>query len=118
MASRFGEKAADTGYLASGMVPGHVLNQFSMDEYQGALRIATSKGRVPDPKVESVMSVLAQEGSTLSVIGQISGIAPTEDIRSVRFQGKRGYLVTFKKTDPLFVLNFWQIRRRRRSKGS
>jgi uncharacterized secreted protein with C-terminal beta-propeller domain len=60
---------------------------------------------VPDPNVESVMSVLAQKGSALETVGQLTGIAPTEDIRSVRFQGARGYVVTFKKTDPLFVLD-------------
>jgi hypothetical protein len=43
--------------------------------------------------------------SELKVTGQLDNIAPTEDIRSVRFDGDRGYLVTFKKTDPLFVLD-------------
>jgi uncharacterized secreted protein with C-terminal beta-propeller domain len=102
---RIGKDVGDTDYLASGIVPGHVLNQFAMDEYDGALRVATSKGKVPDPKVESVLSVLKQQGNALKTIGQVGGIAPTEDIRSVRFEGKRGYVVTFKKTDPLFVLD-------------
>lgn len=94
-----------TSYLASGVVPGHVLNQFAMDEYADVLRIATTKGQVPNPNVESVLSVLAQDGPALKTVGQVTGIAPTEDIRSVRFQGERGYVVTFKKTDPLFVLD-------------
>jgi uncharacterized secreted protein with C-terminal beta-propeller domain len=94
-----------TNYLASGIVPGHVLNQFAMDEYGEVLRIATSQGQVPDPNVESVLSVLKREGGALKTVGQLGGIAPTEDIRSVRFQGDRGYVVTFKKTDPLFVLD-------------
>jgi uncharacterized secreted protein with C-terminal beta-propeller domain len=38
------------------------------------------------------------------------GIAPGEDIRAVRFDGDRGYIVTFKKTDPLFVLDLYQPR--------
>lgn len=94
-----------TGYVGSGIVPGHVLNQFSMDEYQGSLRIATSKGWVPDPSVESVLSVLQNDRGSLDVVGQVVGIGPGEDIRSVRFLGGRGYIVTFKKTDPLFVLD-------------
>lgn len=102
---QIGEKPEETKYSASGVVPGHVLNQFAMDEYDGHLRIATSKGYVPDPNVESVMTVLKQTGTALTTIGQLGGIAPTEDIRSVRFQGERGYVVTFKKTDPLFVLD-------------
>jgi uncharacterized secreted protein with C-terminal beta-propeller domain len=100
-----GTAPATTGYVGSGIVPGHVLNQFSMDENQGALRIATSKGWVPDPTVTSVLSVLENDGGALKVVGQVTGIGPGEDIRSVRFLGDRGYLVTFKKTDPLFVLD-------------
>jgi hypothetical protein len=100
-----GETPAVTGYVGSGIVPGHVLNQFSMDEYEGSLRIATSKGWVPDPEVQSVLSVLRSAGPALEVVGQVTGIGPGEDIRSVRFQGQRGYIVTFKKTDPLFVLD-------------
>lgn len=102
---RIGTDPADSGYIASGMIPGHVLNQFSMDEHDGYLRVATSKGRVPSPDVESVVSVLGTQGHALNVVGQVDHIAPKEDIRSVRFDGARGYLVTFKKTDPLFVLD-------------
>lgn len=102
---RIGEDPAESAYLASGIVPGRVLNQFSMDQYQGALRIATTKGHVPDPDVESTVTVLERHGNSLDVVGQVDHIAPTEDIRSVRFDGPRGYLVTFKKTDPLFVLD-------------
>jgi hypothetical protein len=102
---RIGEDPSESSYVASGLVPGHALNQFAMDEHEGYLRIATSKGFVPDPAVESVVSVLRTSGQTLSVVGQVDHIAPTEDIRSVRFDGERGYLVTFKKTDPLFVLD-------------
>jgi hypothetical protein len=102
---RIGQAPAETAYLASGIVPGRVLNQFSMDEHEGVLRIATTKGHVPDPNVESTLSVLRRNANALDVVGQVDGIAPTEDIRSVRFDGDRGYLVTFKKTDPLFVLD-------------
>jgi hypothetical protein len=103
---RIGPKPSETRYVASGVVPGHVLNQFSMDEWQGNLRIATTTGRVPDPKVESTVSILAEaEGGRLARLGAIEHIAPTEDIRAVRFDADRAYVVTFKKTDPLFVLD-------------
>ncbi|MCP4349931.1 MAG: hypothetical protein GY795_30995 [Desulfobacterales bacterium] len=94
-----------SAYKGSGVVKGKVLNQFSMDEYNGFLRIATTTGHVPNPNVHSTISVLRDNGSELDVVGQIDGIAPTEDIRSARFDGNRGYIVTFKKTDPLFVFN-------------
>jgi len=96
---------AEAAYLASGVVKGNVLNQFSMDEKDGFLRIATTTGHVPDPNVHSTVSVLADAGGSLKIVGQVDGIAPTEDIRSARFSGDKGFIVTFKKTDPLFVLD-------------
>lgn len=103
---RLGEHPSDTRYVGSGVVPGHMLNQFAMDEYYGYLRVATTRGRVPNPEVTSAVSVLAQspEGNLVRV-GAIENIAPGEDIRAVRFDEERGYVVTFKKTDPLFVLD-------------
>ncbi len=92
-------------YVGSGVVKGRILNQFSMDEHLGYLRIATTAGRVPSPDVYSTVSVLAEREGGLELVGQVDGIAPTEDIRSVRFDGDLGFLVTFKKTDPLFVLD-------------
>jgi hypothetical protein len=95
----------DTRYAGSGRVAGHVLNQFSMDERNQVLRIATSLGRVPSPNVTSSVTTLGEQNGRLVELGAVTGIAPQEDLRSVRFDGDRGYLVTFKKTDPLFVLD-------------
>lgn len=106
---RIGATPTATKYVGSGTVPGHVLNQFSMDEWYGYLRVATTKGRVPDPNVESALSILAEtESGSLARIGAIEKIAPGEDIRSVRFDDDRGYVVTFKKTDPLFVMDLFE----------
>jgi uncharacterized secreted protein with C-terminal beta-propeller domain len=52
--------------------------------------------------------VLADEGGRLVRVGAVEHIAPGEDIRSVRFDDDRGYVVTFKKTDPLFVLDLFE----------
>lgn len=95
----------DTVYAGSGVVKGKVLNQFSMDEYKGYLRIATTTGHVPSPDVHSTLSILEEKPDGLKVVGEIDGIAPREDIRSVRFNGAKGFIVTFKKTDPLFALD-------------
>ena len=101
-----GTRPESTTYKGSGVVPGHVLNQFSMDEWSGNLRIATTSGRVPDPKVESAVSVMSPtQSGNLVRVGAVEHLAPGEDIRSVRFEADRGYVVTFKKTDPLFVLD-------------
>jgi hypothetical protein len=103
---RIGRLPSETRYVGTGVVTGHVLNQFAMDERHGYLRVATTRGRVPDPSVESAVSILAEnEDGNLARVGAIEHIAPSEDIRSVRFDGDRGYVVTFKKTDPLFVLD-------------
>jgi hypothetical protein len=96
---------SQSAYLGSGVVKGRILNQFAMDEHDGYLRIATTTGRVPDPEVHSSLSVVEEQSGKLEVVGMVDQIAPTEDIRSVRFNGDVGFIVTFKKTDPLFVLD-------------
>lgn len=110
---RIGQSPRDTQYVGSGVVPGHVLNQFAMDEWYGYLRVATTRGRVPSPDVRSVVSVLAESGGNLVRVGAVDDIAPGEDIRAVRFDDDRGYIVTFKKTDPLFVLDLYDPSRPR-----
>jgi len=86
-------------YTASGDVPGMVLNQFSMDEYAGYFRVATTTyGQTTDNNVYVL-------DMALNVTGSVTGLAPTETIYSARFMGERGYMVTFKKVDPLFVID-------------
>ena len=95
-----------THYVGSGTVPGRALNQFAMDEQNNYLRIATTMGHVPSPDVVSQLSVLAENDfGDLEIVGSVNDIAPTEDIRSVRFDGSRAFIVTFKKTDPLFAFD-------------
>lgn len=90
----------DLSFQAKGSVPGHVLNQFSMDEWNGSLRVATTYDQ--DGKTNNGVYVLNQ---SLATTGKLDGIAPGERIYSARFQGERGYLVTFEQVDPLFVLD-------------
>lgn len=105
---RIGTSAKDTQYIGSGAVPGHVLSQLAMDEWHGYLRIATTRGRVPY-QPESAVSVLAEgEHGNLVRVGAVEHIAPGEDIRAVRFDDDRGYVVTFRETDPLFVVDLAQ----------
>jgi len=94
-----------TTYAGSGVVKGGILNQFSMDEKDGVLRLATTLGHVPDPNVYSTVVTLAEQNGELVQRGIVDHIAPNEDIRSVRFDGDLGFVVTFKKTDPLFVID-------------
>ncbi len=94
-------------FIANGEVPGRILNQFSMDEYQDNFRIATTIGHVSRMSSGSVnnLYVLDEE---LDIIGSVEDLAPGERIYSARFMGQRAYLVTFKKIDPLFVIDLSQ----------
>ena len=86
-------------YVASGEVPGMVLNQFSMDEYDGYFRVATTTyGETP----QNHIYILDMD---LNIVGSLEDLAPGETIYSARFMGERGYLVTFRQVDPLFVID-------------
>ncbi|MBI5478973.1 MAG: beta-propeller domain-containing protein [Deltaproteobacteria bacterium] len=102
---RLAADSVATVYAGSGVVKGGILNQFSMDEQDGVLRLATSLGHVPDPNVYSTVVTLAEENGELQQKGIVDHLAPEEDIRSVRFDGNLAFVVTFKKTDPLFVID-------------
>lgn len=84
-------------YTVTGLVEGKILNQFSMDEYNGNLRIATTNNNS-----QNAIYIL---NSQLKQIGAVTNLAEGERIYSARFEGDRGYLVTFKETDPLFVFD-------------
>ncbi|WP_437529845.1 beta-propeller domain-containing protein [Sorangium sp. So ce726] len=100
------ERAAPSVYLGSGVVKGRVLNQFALSEHEGYLRIATTTGHLPDPNTHNTVASLKQEGGELVVKGMVDQLAPGEDIRSARFYGDVGFVVTFKKTDPLYTIDF------------
>jgi len=92
-------------YEASSAVPGHVLNQFSMDEHNDHFRIATTTGEVWGWSQSTSKNHVYILDSNLNITGRLQDLAPGEKIYSARFMGDRGYLVTFKKIDPLFVLD-------------
>ena len=91
-----------TDYRASGEVPGDLLNQFSLSEHNGMLRAATTSSR---DESESYVTVLATKAGRLEKAGQVGGLGRGERIYAVRFIGDRGYVVTFRETDPLYTLD-------------
>jgi uncharacterized secreted protein with C-terminal beta-propeller domain len=94
-------------YVANGEVPGRVLNQFSMDEFDGFFRISTSASEeltVGSGRLSSVTNLYVLD-SDMNVVGALEGLAPGERMYSARFMGDRCYIVTFKKVDPLFVVD-------------
>jgi uncharacterized secreted protein with C-terminal beta-propeller domain len=104
--------SAATTYKGSGEVPGTLLNQYAMSEYNGVLRVASTvserRGWVSSREVtEGVVTTLDEEGGALRQLGQVGGLGrqDNESIRAVRFIEERGYVVTFRQTDPLYVLD-------------
>ncbi len=86
--------------VASGIVRGYPLNQFSMDEYRDYFRIATTtytSGRW--------LNNLYIFNLNFKLVGKIENFSIGERIYAVRFMGDIAFIVTFKKTDPLFVIN-------------
>ena len=111
-----------TSYIGSGRVNGTILDQFSLSEHNGFLRVATTTGQWgrwwlpaeeqsgPENHVFVLEQVIHAAGSTaqsteLNVVGHVGGIAVGERIWSSRFVGDRGYLVTFRNIDPLWTLD-------------
>lgn len=113
---RFTLDGANTAYQASGFVAGHIHNQFSLDEQDGVVRVSTTERRwdgfdeanpwnwVPPEPVNRVIT-LERQDSELVTLGQTEEFAYNEEIYATRFIGDRGYVVTFRQTDPFFVID-------------
>ena len=96
--------------VATGSVPGRILNQYSMGEFQDKLRVATTVSATFGPIGTrsgpfNNVYVLQETAGSLVTIGRVENIAPGETIQSARFLGNRGYLVTFRQIDPFFTLD-------------
>jgi uncharacterized secreted protein with C-terminal beta-propeller domain len=101
--------------LASGSLPGSLLNQFSMDEYQDVFRIVTTVDSWTQYIYTDGVDSYDYESSNynnlytldqdLEVLGKIENVAEDEYVKSVRFDGEIGYFVTFRQIDPLFAVD-------------
>ncbi|MDG2428051.1 MAG: beta-propeller domain-containing protein [Acidimicrobiales bacterium] len=98
---------SQTAYTASGQVPGHLLNQFSMSEHDGYLRVASTTGGPWrfDDDAESIVSVLTRRDAELEVVGQVGDMGRGERIFAVRYTGDVAYVVTFRQTDPFYTVD-------------
>jgi uncharacterized secreted protein with C-terminal beta-propeller domain len=107
----------DLTAAAQGEVPGQVLNQFSMDEYDDYFRVATTTWTeevqnvsITNPRSTPIISNVQSTnvyvlGMNLKIVGMLANISVGENFHSARFVGDRCYLVTFQQTDPLFVVD-------------
>lgn len=95
-------------------VDGILNDSFSIDEYDGNLRLVTTVTETKDQSDEST-SILGQEQTdsnslyvldeNLKTIGEIKDLAEGESVYSARFMGDTGYFVTFRQIDPLFSVD-------------
>ena len=117
--SRYAVADGKLSYGASATVPGRILNQFALDEKDGALRVVTTEERrsyrvyvdeandFENYKFEESTSsndVIVLD-SALKQLGSVTGVAEGEFVYSVRFQGDYGYLCTYRTTDPIFAVD-------------
>ncbi len=99
---------ATAQYVASGEVEGVLLSQWSMDEYEGTLRVVVTdenpwwgSSDVPDTAVVTMQ----QRGAELVQVGEVDGLGKNERVYAVRFIEDKGYVVTFRQVDPLYVVD-------------
>ena len=104
---------------ATGSVPGSLNNQFSLDEHDGYLRMATTenvggyslyvdeghKFENYEPAEDKVANDVFVLDDTLSIVGSARDIAPDESVYSARFDGDFGYLCTYRTVDPIFAVD-------------
>jgi uncharacterized secreted protein with C-terminal beta-propeller domain len=101
-----------SAYKGSGEIPGTLLNQYAMSEYKDVLRVASTvserRGWVNSRQTtEGIVTTLHEQDGALRQLGQVGGLGrqDNESIRAVRFIEERAYVVTFRQTDPLYVLD-------------
>jgi uncharacterized secreted protein with C-terminal beta-propeller domain len=100
----------ETTYRGSGSVRGFVLNQFSLSEHEGILRVATTDtppwwDEEETARSQSFVTTLRPEAAGLVQVGRVGGLGRGERIYAVRFLGSVGYVVTFREVDPLYTVD-------------
>ena len=100
---RVGVSGSSLRVGATGTVPGRPLNQFSMSEHGGTLRIATTIPAAGSADSENDLYTLDAE--TLERRGAVTGMGEGQEVYAVRYVGDTGYVITFRQTDPLHVVN-------------
>ncbi len=107
---RFTETGVE--YVASASADGRINDTLSMSEHGGYLRVATTGcikvnkyGDRASWQIADQTNKLYVFDSSLNRVGLIDGFAKSETIKSARYIGNYAYVVTFRQTDPLFVIN-------------
>ncbi|HWB22820.1 MAG TPA: beta-propeller domain-containing protein [Gaiellaceae bacterium] len=97
-----------TVYMGSGTVQGYLLDQWSMSEFQGVLRVVSTDAPAwwgSSGDTQSYLTTLGQGNGGLVQLGRVGGLGQGDRVYAVRFVGNAGYVVTFKQVDPLYTLD-------------
>ncbi|MEK4523360.1 beta-propeller domain-containing protein [Psychrobacillus sp. FSL W7-1493] len=101
---KFSLKETTVDFVGTATLQGTILNQFSMDEHDGYFRTVTTTGDLWDERNPSENNLFILD-EDMKMVGSITGLAKEERIYSARFMGDKAYMVTFRETDPLFVID-------------
>ncbi|PID21611.1 hypothetical protein CSV61_07865 [Sporosarcina sp. P3] len=101
---KFSLEKTHVHFLQTAQLRGTILNQFSMDEHNGYFRTVTTEGNLWDErnKAKNHLFILDEN---MKQVGSVENLAVNERIYSARFLGDKAYMVTFRETDPLFVMD-------------
>ena len=110
---KFGFTENGVSYKARATAEGRLNDNLSMSEYGGYFRIATTctETKQNGSGKDAIMTYLGETNklyifdSNMNQTGIIDSFAKDEQIRSARYIGDYAYVVTFRQTDPLFVIN-------------
>jgi hypothetical protein len=99
-----------TQYRGSGTVSGYLMNQWSLSEHKGVLRVASTEEPTwwnpgPQEQSQSFVTTLGEQDGALVQLGRVGGLGKGERVYAVRFVGDTGYVVTFRQVDPLYTLD-------------
>jgi uncharacterized secreted protein with C-terminal beta-propeller domain len=101
---------AKTTYLGSGTVPGYLLSQWSLSDFQGVLRVVSTDtpswwGEGSVGESQSFLTTFRAGGGRLNQVGQLGGLGQGERVYAVRFIGNDAFVVTFRQVDPLHTID-------------
>lgn len=104
---RFALESGGSRYLSSGSVPGFLWTSYALSEHKGYLRVASTDlpPGAGDSTVSTVTVLADDEQGLLRPIGSIGGLGVGQIVVGVRFVGDVGYVVTFRRTDPLYTID-------------
>lgn len=88
-------------FTNTGKVDGSLYGQFAMDEKDGYLRVATTSTSKDGKDINNLYIL----DSNLKKVGEVTGFAKNESIRAVRYISDKAYVITYEKTDPLFIID-------------